>query len=108
MKKINIYKVKSFAYTPFENQRDIEYFNNNGIFITNNIKEADVLVSQNFKHFKQYFWKFFKSKKFLIWTFEPRFDTSFTPVKKIFFGAGSCHFMNVYTGDVFSSKLVFH
>lgn len=105
---IKIYKVKSFAYTPFCNVKDLEYLKKNGIEITENIRDADILISQNLKHLKPYFWKYLRNKKYLVWTLEPRFDTTFNSNKKYLFGLITCHFMNIYTGDVFTSGLTFH
>ena len=107
-KIIKIYKVKSFAHTPFCNANDLEYLEKNGIEITENIKDADILISQNLKHLKPYFWKYLGKKKYLVWTLEPRFNTSFQSNKKFLFGLITCHFMNIYTGDVFTSGLTFH
>lgn len=107
-KIIKIYKVKSFAHTPFCNANDLEYLEKNGIEITENIKDADILISQNLKHLKPYFWKYLGKKKYLVWTLEPRFNTSFQSNKKYLFGLVTCHFMNIYTGDVFTTGLTFH
>lgn len=106
-KNIKLFLVKSFAHTPLCNERDLVYFNENGIFLTENINDADVIISQNFKHLQKYFWRFLKNKKFLVWTLEPRFDTYFTEVRKAFFGLIKCHVMNIYTGDVFTDGLTF-
>ncbi len=100
---IKLFKIKSFAYTPFVNKQDLEYLKNNGIIITNDISEADVLISQNLKHLKKYFWRYFKNKNYLIWTLEPRFDLSFSASKSILLGFHKCHFMNIYTRDVYTS-----
>jgi alpha(1,3/1,4) fucosyltransferase len=107
-KIIKIYKIKSFAFTPFCNDKDINYLKMNGVEITENINEADILISQNLKHLKPYFWRYYRKKKFLVWTLEPRFDTSFKSCKKFLFGKVKCHFMNIYTGDVFTTGLAFH
>jgi len=105
---VKLFRVKSFVYTPFSDERDLQYLSDNGIVITNNISEADLLISQNFKHLKKYFWYYFNKKKYLIWTHEPRFDISFSSVRKIFLGLHKCHFMNIYTNDVFTSIGTFH
>ena len=105
---VKVYKVKSFAFTPFNNNIDLNYLRDNGIVVTENIEEADILISQNFKHLKKYFWRFFGKKKYVVWTLEPRFDTTFVPERIVFFGTLRCHFMNIYTKDVFTSGLTFH
>lgn len=104
---IKLFKIKSFAYTPFENEKDKKYLMQNGILVTNKIKEADILVVQNLKHLKKYVLQYFATKKFLIWTLEPRFNTSFKKSRK-YLGLKQVHFMNIYTGDVFTSPTTFH
>ncbi len=105
---VKLFRIKSFAYTPFTNPTDLNYLADNGIIITNKISEADILLSQNFKHLKKYFLRYHKTKNYLVWTLEPRFDISFSLVRKIFFGFHKCHFMNIYTQDVFTSINTFH
>lgn len=104
---IKLFKIKSFVYTPFENEEDKKYLQQNGIQITNNITEADILIAQNIKHLKRYVLQYFATKNFLIWTLEPRFNTSFKKSRK-FLGLINIHFMNIYTGDVFTSPTAFH
>jgi len=109
MNPIKIFKASTFTYTPFGNyiSGDLDFLSKNNIFIVDNVNDADVIISQNYKHLKKYFWRFLQKKKFLIWTNEPRFDTSFKSLKKIFFGLIKIHFMNIYTKDVFVSNLSF-
>lgn len=109
-KNIKLFKASNFSYTPFNdfNPGDLDYLNSKGIEIVTSSKQADVIISQNFKHLKKHFWKFLLGKKFLIWTVEPRFDTHFNKSEKILFGLTSCHFMNIYTQDVFVSNVTFH
>ncbi|MFB9077337.1 glycosyltransferase family 10 domain-containing protein [Flavobacterium procerum] len=109
MTPIKIFKASTFTYTPFGNYipGDLDFLSKNNIIIVDNVNEADVIISQNYKHLKKHFWRFLQRKKFLIWTNEPRFDTSFKALKKIFFGLIKIHFMNIYTLDVFVSNLSF-
>ncbi|WP_433833661.1 glycosyltransferase family 10 domain-containing protein [Flavobacterium anhuiense] len=109
MKSIKIFKASSFAYTPFNNfvEGDLDFLLTNNIVIVDNVNDADIIISQNYKHLKKYFWRFLQKKKFLVWTHEPRFDTSFKKLKKKCFGLINIHFMNVYTRDVFVSNLSF-
>ena len=51
-----------------------------------------------------YLIKYGLTKKFLIWTLEPRFDLNFSSIYK-WLGIFKVHVMNVYTGDVFISNL---
>ncbi len=107
---IKIYLIGNFRYTPFGgfHPMDLEYLLKNNIIITDDIDEAEVLVSQNRKHLVKYFYKFLKKKKYLIWTNEPRFNTHMSSVKKEALGFVNCHVMNLYTEDVFVSPLSFH
>ncbi|MCC9061715.1 glycosyltransferase family 10 domain-containing protein [Flavobacterium piscisymbiosum] len=109
MKTIKIFKASSFSYTPFNNyiQGDIDFLLTNNIILVDDVNDSDIIISQNYKHLKKYFWRFLQKKKFLVWTHEPRFDTSFKVLKKKYFGLVKIHFMNVYTRDVFVSNLSF-
>ncbi|WP_228519068.1 glycosyltransferase family 10 domain-containing protein [Flavobacterium sp. LC2016-12] len=110
MSLIKLYKASSFKYTPFDDfeEGDLDYLNQNNIVIVDNVKDSDVIISQNFKFLKKYFWRTFFGKKFLIWTVEPRFDTHFESSKKYLFGLFSCHFMNIYTRDIFVTNISIH
>lgn len=107
---IKVCTIKPMSYTPFGgfSDLDIPYLESVGIIMITNPKEADVLVAQNRKHLLPYFYKFRKTKKYLIYTNEPRFDTSFESTRKELLGYLTCHVMNVYTGDVFVSPFCFH
>jgi hypothetical protein len=107
---IKLYKASSFNYTPFEGfvKGDLEYLTDNGIKFVTNINDADIIISQNYKHIKRFFWRGLFGKKFLIWTLEPKFDTHTSPKIRVFFNLFECHIMNVYTQDVFVTNLSFH
>jgi len=107
---IKLYKASSFKYTPFNDfqKGDLEFLNKNAIEIVKNIQEADIIISQNFKHLKKNFWRGLFGKKFLVWTPESRFDTHFKSEVKTFAGLITCHIMNVYTKDVFASNTSLH
>lgn len=107
---IKVYRIGSFAYVPFGgfNEMDLPFLKKHGIIITDDIKEAQILVSQNRKYLTKYFYKYLNSKKYLIWTNEPRFNTHLKNIKKEVFGLVNCHIMNLYTEDVFASPLSFH
>lgn len=108
LRKIKIFKVKSFAYTPFENLEDIKFFKEQGIEFVATPQEADILISQNIKHLKKFFLRFGRRKTYLIWTLEPRFNIYFSECQKLFLGFIKCHIMNIYTGDVFVHIPTFH
>ena len=104
-----MYKASSFKYTPFDNfvKGDLDFLKENNIIITSNIKNADLIISQNFKHLKPYFWRYFFGKKFLVWTMEPKFDMFPSHNRSVFFGLINCFVMNVYTKDVHTSSFSF-
>ncbi len=110
MNSIKVFTEKSVRYTPFGgfHPMDLPFLEEHGIQITDDIQQADVIMSQNLKHLKKYFLRFFSRKKYLIWTLEPRFDTHFDSIVKPYLGLVKCHVMNIYTGDVFVSPLSFH
>lgn len=91
-------------WTPFGvfNLKDIPFLKDHGVIIVEDIKDADVIVSQNLKNLEKYFLKYNFSKKFLLWTNEPRFDTTHGDIKEYLFGLAKVHIMNVYNGKVFS------
>lgn len=107
--KYKLYKASSFSYTPFDNfgEGDLDYLKRNNVTIVTKASDADIIIAQNFKHLRRYFWRGFLNKKFLIWTLEPRFDTNFVSEKKVFFRFLKCHIMNVFTKDVFVSNTTF-
>lgn len=108
--KIKLYKASSFKYTPFENfmEGDLDYLKKHEIEFVAEPSDADIIISQNFKHLKNYFWRTLLGANFLVWTLEPRFDTHFQNSKKYFFGFIKCHFMNIYTKDIFLSNISVH
>ncbi|RXJ45404.1 glycosyltransferase family 10 domain-containing protein [Gelidibacter gilvus] len=104
---MKIFKASNFSYTPFNDfvEGDLSFLKMNGIEIVDSPWHSDVIISQNYKHLKKYFWLGCFGKSFLVWTLEPRFDLHFAKVKKVFFGLFKCHIMNVYTQDVFVTNL---
>ncbi|CAM4097093.1 glycosyltransferase family 10 domain-containing protein [Gillisia limnaea] len=105
---IKLFLIRSFVYTPFTQEADLKYLEKNGLGITDKITEADILISQNFKHLKPFIWRYLKTKNYLVWTLEPRFDITFSSNRKILMGLHNCYFMNIYTQDVFTSIFTFH
>jgi len=109
-KKIKLYKASSFNFTPFDDfmEGDLQFLEDYNINIVSSPKEADIIISQNLKYLKKYFWRTVFGKKFLIWTVEPRFNTSFIPIKSFLFGLIKYHIMNIYTNDIFVSNISIH
>mgnify|MGYP000881273852 CR=1 FL=1 len=107
---IKIYKVGSFKYTPFDNfvGGDLNYLESNRVSIVTNVADADIIIAQNYKHIKKCFWRCIQGKKFLIWTNEPRFNDEYVKFKNVFFNLTKCHFMNIYTRDIFVTNISIH
>jgi hypothetical protein len=107
---IKVYATENMHYTPFKgfHEMDLPFLEENGIRMVDKIEESDVIVSQHFKQLKPLFFKFRNTKKYLIWTLEPRFNIHSSPIKKFFMGLMTVHVMNIYTGDVFVNSLSFH
>ena len=107
---IKLFKASSFKYTPFGDfeEGDMDCLNAHGIYITENVTDADVVISQNMKHLKKHFWRVIQGKRFLIWTTEPRFDICFGRIESKWFGIVKVHIMNIYTKDVFLENITIH
>ena len=105
MSLIRVYNVGSMTYTPFGgfHPLDLPFLNQKNIVITENITEADILVSQNIRKLRPYFFRYAFSKKFMIWTNEPRFNTTASQINSELFGLIKCHIMNIYNGEVYKS-----
>lgn len=89
-------------YTVFDHSNALEYLEKEyNILLVSNHQDAAIIVAERTKSLNHYIKLYGKSKKYLIWTREPRFNTCFYPVKKSFFWQPEIHIMNVYTGDVF-------
>ena len=86
----------SLLKTPFVREADIEYFSQKGVEITNAI-DADLIISGTFKKLLLLSLRFRRTKKYLLWTTEPRFSKHFNPQISYPF-LGEFHIMNVYTG----------
>ncbi len=89
-------------YTPFTKSDCVEYFQNEGVFIVNDPKEADVLVTRKYPLSMRQYVAAIKSgvRKILVWTHEPRFATKEISQQKLFPGI-DVYFMTMYTHDVY-------
>ncbi|MGJ8684496.1 MAG: glycosyltransferase family 10 domain-containing protein [Nonlabens sp.] len=107
---IKVFATKNMHYTPFNgfHKSDLPFLKESGVEMVQEPKMADVIVSQQVKQLKPYFRKYFNTKKYLIWTLEPRYNIHPTSIKKVYLGLMKINIMNVYTGDVFASPLSFH
>lgn len=98
---VKIFKVDNMEWTPFSEEHKNIFQNNKfaipEILFTQQEEDCDVFVSIFFDKLKPFIIKYGSSKKYLVWTNEPRYDTHFE--KKVFFKGVDVHIMNVYTGD---------
>lgn len=69
----------------------------NGIKVVSEASQADLVVSGTLKNLLKYILRFGHSKKYLLWTIEPRFSKHFRPTI-IYPFLPTVHVMNIYTG----------
>ncbi|MDJ0796871.1 MAG: glycosyltransferase family 10 [Calothrix sp. MO_167.B12] len=94
----------SLINTPFTDKEDINFFLREGVKISDAI-DADLIVSGTFKKLLTFMLRFGRSKKYLLWTLEPRFSKHFIP--QISYPLlPTFHVMNVYNG-IFSDNYFF-
>ncbi|MBE9146849.1 tetratricopeptide repeat protein [Planktothrix mougeotii] len=70
-----------------------------GIEVTQDLREADIIISQYFVVLESFARQYGQIKKYLLYTEEPRFDLNFE--NKVNVEGVDIHIMNIYTGDVF-------
>ncbi|MBP5502600.1 MAG: hypothetical protein J6Y24_07415 [Bacteroidales bacterium] len=105
MNTIKVYLLDEMSNTPFTFEKGIQYLNKNGIFITQNEKEANWYVTRFFP-FKSktdmLFWRIrHRYIPILVWTDEPRFCTITQNYFKPQIYVPSVHIMNCYTNDIY-------
>lgn len=84
---IILFKAKNMPFTPFENHAALTYLaENHGIFMASDHKDAELIVSEGTGPLYPYIKMYGKSKNYMTWTREPRFNTCFSPIKKVFGG----------------------
>ena len=95
-------------YTPFDNQKDLEYFAEQDIEFIDDPSKADMLIARGARIFaKRLLQKRMLTvlwKKKIVFTHEPRRDTHFR--KKIYgYRFLPCiHIMNAYTGEIYTDN----
>lgn len=103
---MKIYLATEMGGSPFTDSHSLDILKKCNCCITENISEADVVVAHNYKNLLLSILRHPK-KKFLVWTNEPRFDTTFKSEIKLPLGFPEIHIMNVYGGEVFWHNLHF-
>lgn len=97
---IKIFHLDPMTYTPFSSEEVSDFFISKGIYKTNKPENCDVFVSRKLHYFIPFKAKF-PTKKYLIWTDEPRFQTSFKNQLESSVLMPDVHIMNAYTGDIY-------
>ncbi len=77
-----------------------------GYSLTMLSSESDVIMAHSYKKLLPYIFRY-PTKKFLVWTNEPRYDTFFRNEIKLPLGFPMIKIMNVYSKDVFWNNLHF-
>lgn len=94
---INLFKAHPMNFTPFSEKQPIDFMEKHGLYIVDNPQKADIFVSINLRSLIKLMPKFGSTKKYLIWTMEPRDNTYFTSKIQGFLGIPDIHIMNLYT-----------
>lgn len=102
---IKVFRRSSMDGTPFDRQEryEMDYLNQRGVALTDQMDDADVVVSQ--KAFGRRLrlrlqWKL-RRPQLLVYSHEPRFNTYFVPRVRGWGLLSDVHVMNAYTGDVY-------
>lgn len=105
---IHIYLPVPMPHTPFGNERDLQFLEKQGIRVCKDLEESDLVVARRLSELKDFTRQQVRSgqlnmltRKLLIWTHEPRYDTHFVRKVRLFGVYPTVHIMNTYTGDVY-------
>lgn len=93
------------SYTPFTESEGIKYLADKNIKITDHLDNADLIVSGTVKGILHSIIQFGWTKKYLLWTMEPRFNKSFRSKLSYYF-LPPINIMNMYTG-IFENNYFF-
>lgn len=97
---MNIYQVEPMTYTPFAQESFLSQLAREGFVLVDHPNQADLLLSRSFDDLLPVLQKYTSCQEALIWTHEPRFDTTFSKVQYLRNGA-KVHIMNCYTKDIY-------
>ncbi|GGA26562.1 hypothetical protein [Okeania sp. KiyG1] len=100
---IEIFKVDNMECTPFI--RQVEKFAGDEMVFSDREEDCDVFVTRFFQKLKPLILQYGSSKKYLVWTHEPRFDTHFN--HKVSWKGVDVHIINIYTGDIYLNYYYF-
>jgi alpha(1,3/1,4) fucosyltransferase len=94
---IKIFKAEPMDFTIFSDAESLDHLKAQEIVVTRDAKNCDLFVSRFLKNLLPHTIKY-PSRKFLIHTHEPRYNTLFTDKTKEFLFCPSIHVFNAYTG----------
>lgn len=97
---MNIFLGTKMLGTPFTDSHSLQILRQSNWCITETITEAEVVVAHNYKKLLPYIIRYPK-KRYIVWTNEPRFDTTFIDELKLPFGFPTIQIMNIYGKEVF-------
>jgi alpha(1,3/1,4) fucosyltransferase len=105
-KKIKLYFLNEMIHTPFAKEWGIDILEKNNIEIIDKEKNADIYITRTLpkfylKNIISYSVKHKVSRPILLWTHEPRYNTSIFPFIKRNMFKPEVHIMNIYNGNVF-------
>lgn len=103
---MKIYLATEMGGSPFTNIKSQATFGFFKCVFINKLSKADVVVAHNFRKLLPLIIRYPK-KKYLVWTNEPRFDTSLKDQISLPFNFATIQIMNVYGKDVFWHNLHF-
>lgn len=97
---IKVFKAHPMNFTPFSEKDSIKFLQEQGIYIVDEPQECDVFVSITFRTLVKLMPRYGPTKKYLLWTIEPRDNTFFNKKWRGFLWIPNVHIMNIYTGNV--------
>jgi alpha(1,3/1,4) fucosyltransferase len=100
MQEIKIFKIGRMSETLFCDERDINFLQEYGIRLVDNIFDCDIVMTARL-HRLASLRLLLPHKKFLVWTHEPRYDQTFVSIHKGSLWMPDAHVMNTYTGEIF-------
>ncbi len=106
LRTASVFSDPAMKYTPFVDNADRLFLSKCGIQFNHRPELAEVIVSESDKVLIRYARTFGTRKRYMLWTAEPRRNTSFVPWLRNP-GLPSIRVMNVYTGDTFTNNLCY-
>ena len=107
---IKLFPMEEMTYTPFEHTKGVNFLREHGIVLTNDLREADLLLARRWRAgtLTELLFRYRARKPLLIWTLEPRFCTLSKDLYQGPFGIPRIHVMDVYTKNVYLCNYSIH